>query len=318
MEYAIETENLTKSFGVITAVDRLNLKIKKGEIFGLFGPDGAGKTTAIRLLTTILKPTSGTAKIAGYHLIEDAKEIRKRIGYMSQRFNLYGDLTVDENLLFFADLFGVKGKKRDNRIKELLSFSNLTQFRKRRAEHLSGGMKQKLALSCTLLHEPEIIFLDEPTTGVDPISRRELWKIISDLHLKKVTLFITTPYLDEAERCNKVAFMDKGKIILIEKTKKIKERVKGDFIEIVASPPKKVLKVIKEINDVIQGEIFVDRIQAWVKNVQKAIPLISKRLKQEGFEIRAIHSIQPSMENVFIQIMRELPKKDERENICHN
>ncbi|MFZ3062929.1 MAG: ABC transporter ATP-binding protein [Actinomycetota bacterium] len=212
-EFAIETENLTREFDGLVAVDDLNLKVRKGEIFALLGPDGAGKSTTIRLLATILAPTRGGARVAGFDIIREPKRVRARIGYMSQRFNLYPDLTVAENLDFYASIFGTPPEKRADKRKELLKFSRLTEFQHRRAEYLSGGMQKKLALSCILIHEPEILFLDEPTTGVDPLSRRELKEILVGLNKQGVTLFITTPYMSEAEQVTEVAFIDRGKII---------------------------------------------------------------------------------------------------------
>lgn len=212
-EFAIETEDLTKEFDDLVAVDNLNLKVKKGEVFALLGPDGAGKSTTIRLLTTILAPTSGEAKVAGIDVRSNPEGVREKIGYMSQIFNLYPDLTVSENLDFYAQIFQIPPEEEEEKKKELLSFSRLSEFKKRRAEHLSGGMQKKLALSCALIHEPEILFLDEPTTGVDPVSREELRKILDRLNKQGVTLFMTTPYMSEAERATTVAFIDQGKII---------------------------------------------------------------------------------------------------------
>lgn len=212
-EWAIEAQNLTKDFDGLTAVDNLNLKIRKGEIFALLGPDGAGKSTTIRLLTTILTPTKGEAKVAGIDIERDPEGVREKIGYMSQSFNLYSDLTVSENLDFYAQIFQIPPEEEEQKKRELLEFARLTEFKERRAEYLSGGMQKKLALSCALIHEPEILFLDEPTTGVDPLSRRELRNILTQLNRQGVTLFITTPYMSEAERTTTVAFIDQGKII---------------------------------------------------------------------------------------------------------
>ncbi|OQY26734.1 MAG: hypothetical protein B6243_13845, partial [Anaerolineaceae bacterium 4572_5.2] len=182
----------------------LNLDVKQGEIFGLVGPDGAGKTTTIRMLVAIMLPTEGAASVTGYDTVKEAEAIKHRIGYMAQQFNLYSDLSVSENLNFFADIFAVRGKIRRERIDRLLNFARLTEFTDRRAGHLSGGMKKKLALACSLIHEPDILFLDEPTTGVDPVSRREFWDILANLHIQGVTILVSTPYMDEAERCSRV------------------------------------------------------------------------------------------------------------------
>ncbi|MFN2217598.1 MAG: ABC transporter ATP-binding protein, partial [Anaerolineae bacterium] len=199
-EYVIETKDLTRAFKTVTAVDGLTLSVHRGEILGLVGPDGAGKTTIIRMLCAIMDPTAGSARVAGFDTVSESEQIKRRIGYMAQRFNLYGDLSVTENLDFFADVFQVRGRERRERKERLLQFAQLTEFRTRRAAHLSGGMQKKLALACTLIHQPEIIFLDEPTTGVDPVSRREFWDILTELHLQGITIFISTPYMDEAER----------------------------------------------------------------------------------------------------------------------
>jgi len=244
-DVVIETENLTKRFKKVTAVDRLNLDIERGEIFGLVGPDGAGKTTTFRLLTAIMNPTQGRATVAGYDTVKEAEEIKKLIGYMPQRFSLYGDLSVMENLHFFADIFEVRGTEREARIRTLLRFSRLEEFQGRRADHLSGGMQKKLALACTLVHKPEILFLDEPTTGVDPISRREFWDILSNLHLEGVTLLVSTPYMDEAERCSRVGLMFEGKMIVCDEPEKIKGLVRGEVIELRPQPLSKAWEIIE-------------------------------------------------------------------------
>ncbi|OFW34462.1 MAG: multidrug ABC transporter ATP-binding protein, partial [Candidatus Aquicultor primus] len=229
-EHIIETENLIVDFPGVRAVDGLNISVIEGEIFGLVGPDGAGKTTTIRALSTILKPTSGSIWLWGNDIVRDASAVRGRIGYMSQRFNLYGDLTVEENLRFFAELHGLSESERKSRTKELLRFARLEEFTGRQAEFLSGGMKQKLALACTLIYQPDILFLDEPTTGVDPVSRREFWAILSELRSRGLTLFVSTPYMDEAERCSTVAFMDAGKVRVSDSSKAIKGAFSGEVV----------------------------------------------------------------------------------------
>ena len=228
----IETKNLVKKFKKIVAVNGLNLSVRKGEIFGLVGPDGAGKTTTIRMLAAVMNPTEGHATVAGYDTVKRAEPIKRIIGYMPQRFSLYADLTVLENINFFADIFGVHGKERKERTQQLLEFSRLEQFQKRQAGRLSGGMQKKLGLACTLIHKPEIIYLDEPTTGVDPVSRREFWDILTDLHLQGVTLFVSTPYMDEAERCSPVGLMYQGDIIVCDTPDNIKGLVRGELLEL--------------------------------------------------------------------------------------
>jgi len=209
----IETHDLTRRFGELTAVDHLNLTVDQGEIFGLVGPDGAGKTTTLRMLCGLMDPTEGTARVAGHDTVHQSQEVKDQIGYMAQRFGLYADLTVQENMDFYGDLFGIVGEERARLTLELLRMTRMDPFRDRQAGKLSGGMKQKLALMCTLLHRPQILFLDEPTNGVDPVSRRDFWAILYQLLKDGITIFMTTAYLDEAERCNRVGLMHKGKLI---------------------------------------------------------------------------------------------------------
>ena len=209
----IRAVNLTRTFDRMTAVDHLNLEVSRGEIFGLVGPDGAGKTTTLRLLCGLLDPTEGEAWVAGHNVARELDAVKDQIGYMAQRFGLYGDLTVDENLIFYADLFGLAKAEFEPLLQQLLRMTRMEPFRKRPAAKLSGGMKQKLALMCTLLHHPQILFLDEPTNGVDPVSRRDFWAILYQLVREGLTVFVTTAYLDEAERCNRVGLMHKGKLI---------------------------------------------------------------------------------------------------------
>jgi ABC-2 type transport system ATP-binding protein len=213
MQPIIETHDLTRRFGDITAVDRLNLTVAPGEIFGLVGPDGAGKTTTLRMLCGLIDPTEGSARVAGFDVARQSQSVKDHIGYMAQRFGLYGDLTVQENMDFYADLFGIVGAERQRLTVDLLRMTRMDPFRSRQAGRLSGGMKQKLALMCTLLHHPQILFLDEPTNGVDPVSRRDFWAILYQLLKDGITIVMTTAYLDEAERCNRVGLMHKGQLI---------------------------------------------------------------------------------------------------------
>lgn len=209
----IETTELTRRFGALVAVDHLNLTVAKGEIFGLVGPDGAGKTTTLRMLCGLMDATEGSARVAGHDVARESRAVKDQIGYMAQRFGLYQDLTVEENMVFYADLFGITGGERDNLTAQLLRMTRMEPFRARQAGRLSGGMKQKLALMCTLLHHPQILFLDEPTNGVDPVSRRDFWAILYQLLQDGITIFMTTAYLDEAERCNRVGLLHRGKLI---------------------------------------------------------------------------------------------------------
>jgi ABC-2 type transport system ATP-binding protein len=228
---AIKTVNLTRKFDNLTAVDNLNLEIEQGEIFGLVGPDGAGKTTTIRLLTGILDPTSGDAWVDDKHIVRQAELLKEKIAYMSQRFGLYEDLTVLENINFYADVYGVPRAQRPARIDELLGFSGLLSFKTRLAGNLSGGMKQKLGLACALIHTPKVFFLDEPTNGVDPVSRRDFWKILYNLQKQNVTIFISTAYLDEADRCARVGLIHKGKLLRCDVPANIKTRTSAKSME---------------------------------------------------------------------------------------
>src|SRR5574340_1754546 len=237
--HAIETEQLTKRFGDLAAVDGLTLRVAEGEIFGLVGPDGAGKTTTMRLLTSIMEPTSGEAWVAGRHVVKEAEAVKEDIGYMSQRFGLYPDLTVMENIEFYADLYDVPKKLRPERLERLLAFSNMTPVKKRQAGRLSGGMKQKLGLACALIHTPKVLFLDEPTNGVDPVSRRDFWRILYQLLRDRVTIFVSTAYLDEAERCGRVGLIHRGRLLAVGTPDEVETLMQGTILEIRASEPRR-------------------------------------------------------------------------------
>lgn len=296
----IQIENLKRSFGNITAVNDVSYSVAKGEMFGLVGPDGAGKTTTIRMLIGLLRPDSGNAELLGYNLKTQKNKIKNEIGYLSQKFSLYGDLTIEENIEFFADIHGVKNfqERRD----KLLEFTRLTPFRDRLADKLSGGMKQKLALACTLIHKPKIIFLDEPTTGVDPVSRRDFWKILSNLLKEGITIFMTTPYLDEAERCNKIALMNKGEIISWDTPKNIKASLKEQIVEIVCSPIREAYNTIKA-NTEYEVQMFGDRLNVALKNYNDDYSEVQKLLTNNNINIIDHRVITPSLENVFIHLI---------------
>jgi len=302
MESAIKIENLKKSYGDIKAVRGVTLEVYKGEMFGLVGPDGAGKTTTIRILCGLLSPDSGSTIIFDKDIIKNRKEIQNQIGYLSQKFSLYGDLTVDENIEFFADIHGVKNyEKRRN---ELLEFTRLTSFRARLADNLSGGMKQKLALACSLIHHPKIIYLDEPTTGVDPVSRRDFWKILSGLSKEGITIFMTTPYIDEAERCNRVAFMHNGEIISLDTPGKIKQTLNKEVIEIVCTKIRDAYKLIRDETG-FEVQMFGDRINVIINSIEKDYPVIENLLRKNEIEILNYRNITPSLENIFIHLIRK-------------
>jgi ABC-2 type transport system ATP-binding protein len=236
----IKAENLSRKFGALTALDQLNLEVEEGEIFGLVGPDGAGKTTTMRLLTGILDPTSGAAWVYNKHIVKEAESLKENIAYMSQRFGLYEELTVLENINFYADVYGIARDKREAATERLLGFSGLLPFKQRFAGKLSGGMKQKLGLACALIHTPKVLFLDEPTNGVDPVSRRDFWNILYDLLKEKVTIFCSTCYLDEAERCHRVGLLHKGKILRCATPETIKKEFNTKTLE------EAFIKIIKE------------------------------------------------------------------------
>lgn len=305
-EYAILAENLKKSFGKsvnrVQAVNNINLKIKKGEIFGLVGPDGAGKSTTIKMLCTAMLPDSGKVSILGLDLQTDFNKIRRKIGYLSQKFSLYGDLTVSENIDFFAEINGVKNF---NKMKiDLLEFMRLNKFSKRMTEKLSGGMKQKLALACTLIHTPEVILLDEPTTGVDPVSRRDFWWILSKLQREGLTIIVSTPYLDEAERCNRVALMAEGKIIKCDTPKGLKASFNQNLIEIHTSSVQNTCKTLKTKLGVTNIQAFGDKIHILLNRLLE-LEKIEQQLKSNNIDFKSIKFVSPSLEDTYIHLLSE-------------
>lgn len=297
----LECNNLTKKFDDLTAVDGLRLSVQHGEMFGIVGPDGAGKTTTFRMLVGALLPTAGTATILGFDLVKESKKIKREIGYLSQRFSLYGDLSVDENIEFFAEINEVYDYK--DRREELLAFTRLTPFRTRLAEQLSGGMKQKLALACTLIHRPKILFLDEPTTGVDPVSRRDFWKILSNLLKENITIVLSTPYLDEAERCSRIALMNQGKVMVVDTPQNIKSLMKGEIVEVVCEPIHEAFKLLKGNPFLIDVQAFGDRLNVILENGRRDFPQIEKVLKDHRIQCHESRTVSPSLENVFISLM---------------
>lgn len=302
---AVKAEGLTKSFGAATAVDGLTLAVEEGELFGLVGPDGAGKTTTIRILCGILDGDGGEAEVAGFDVRRRPEQVKQRIGYMPQQFSLYGDLTVAENLLFFANIYHVPKRERLRREQELLEFSRLAPFRTRLAQHLSGGMRQKLALACTLIHRPQVLFLDEPTTGVDPVSRRDFWKILYSLLREGMTLFISTPYMDEAERCNRVALISKGRILQCDTPEALRQQMRGDLLEIVAEPQRQAKATLSERPEVLGVQVFGDRLHVWVSDVARDEPALLSVLGQHGVLVRSSRRAAPGLEDVFVSLVSE-------------
>lgn len=298
----INISEIKKTYEDITALDNVSFSVEKNTIFGIVGPDGAGKTTLIRILCGLIKADSGKAEILGFDLGRDSGKIKNEIGYLSQKFSLYTDLTVDENIEFIADIHGVRDfKKKRN---ELLNFTRLTDFRNFLAGKLSGGMKQKLALACTLIYKPKIIFLDEPTTGVDPVSRREFWRILSNLSKENITVIISTPYLDEAERFNKLVLIDNGKILAVDTPENIKGLMKGSIIEIVCSPIRKAYQILRD-NTTFEIQLFGDRLNIAAENYENSIDELKNILERNRIVINDIRKIPPSLENAYIHLIKE-------------
>ena len=301
---SIEATDLTKSFGALTAVRRLNLEVNSGEIFGLVGPDASGKTTTLRMLCGILPPDDGGARVAGCDIRSETELLREKIGYLPQRFGLYGDLTVLENIHFYADLYQVSRKKRGERIERLLRFANLTPFGKRKAQDLSGGMKQKLGLICALIHTPQVLFLDEPTTGVDPLSRRDFWVILYDLLKEGVTILFSTSYLDEAERCSRIALIYEGEILIADTPSAVKSQVQGTIMELRTENLQRGMKILEGIKIIRNLVLSGDKIHVLVDDSEEARRVIAETLKGEDMGVFDLVPVRPSLEDAFISIVR--------------
>ena len=303
-EIAIKTSNLTKSFGDNVAVNALNLEVRKGELYGLVGPDGAGKTTTMRLLTAIMDPSSGDAWVAGHSIISEGEPLKEKIGYMSQRFGLYEDLTVMENILFSADLYEVPQRERPKRIERLLGFSNLTPFKDRLAGQLSGGMKQKLGLACALIHTPEVLFLDEPTNGVDPVSRRDFWRILYDLLKEGVTILVSTAYLDEAERCTRISMIHKGAVLIEGEPKTVRNSLNVPMLEVWSDNARQAVEEMQKQSGIRTVSLYGDRLHITIeRNVTAAE--IADKLKRTGIQVKDLREIVPSLEDVFISMVEK-------------
>jgi ABC-2 type transport system ATP-binding protein len=304
MTPALSFDRVTRRYGNVTAVDALTFDVRAGEMFGLIGPDGAGKTTSIRLLCGLLHADAGSVRVLGADPVTEHRLITARVGYLSQRFSLYGDLTIDENIAFFAEIHGMSHytARRDR----LLEMTQLTRFRGRLAEQLSGGMKQKLALICTLVHEPEVILLDEPTTGVDPVSRREFWKLLSQFLTTGITILMSTPYLDEAERCTRVALLDRGRLMAVDTPGSLRSSLAGTMFEIVTARVEQARATLAGHG--VDAQVFGDRLHVWVAERNEPAgspPGMEERLSTllPGSRIR---TITPSLEDVYIARMTEL------------
>jgi len=303
-ESIIRATNLTRRFAELTAVDHLDLEVARGEIFGLVGPDGAGKTTTLRLLCGLIDPTEGEAWVAGHNVARELEAVKDRIGYMAQRFGLYGDLTVDENMEFYADLFGLAREERARLLPELLRMTRMEPFRARQAMNLSGGMKQKLALMCTLLHHPQILFLDEPTNGVDPLSRRDFWAILYQLVRDGLTVFITTAYLDEAERCNRVGLMNQGRMIRCESPQALKQGLNETCYEITTSDQRAAREALKSQAGLLSVEPAGAKLHLFARPGVSPDSLRGA-LAAGGITVEDFREIVPSLEDVFIELVRK-------------
>jgi ABC-2 type transport system ATP-binding protein len=300
---AIEVRNLTKRFGTLTAVDNLSFKVNKGEIFGIVGPDGAGKTTTLRMLSSIMDPGSGTAAIAGYDTQTASSDVKEHLAYMSQRFGLYPDLTVVENIFFYADLYGMPRKGRMTRINDLLGFSHMQPFKQRKARDLSGGMKQKLQLVCALIHTPAVLLLDEPTNGVDPVSRRDFWRILYRIVKQGVSILVTTAYLDEAERCDRIGLLDKGRFLATGAPHDIKQLMKGTVLTIRSPDARKIQPLLKAGLPRLNVTAFGDTIHIVCQQVQATREKVLQLLQTTGLRVDDIKQAPPSLEDVFVSMM---------------
>ena len=303
---AIKLIELSRHFDEVKAVHALSLEIQKGELFGLVGPDGAGKTTLLRTLAGLLSLTEGNGEVAGFDLQKHPEKIKHKIGYMAQQFGLYAELNVVENLRFFADLFDVPQDEISERMASLLEFANLTAFKQRRADRLSGGMQKKLALACCLIHEPEILLLDEPTTGVDPISRREFWHILGELHLDGTTILVSTPYMDEADRCSRVGLMYQGELIRCATPEEIRGELSGEMLVLIPEEYQDLFSLLNQINGVYEVQIYGDAYHLLVENAKKQKREIEKKMRREMIGIRELFVSIPKMEQAFISLVKQM------------
>ena len=298
-EKAILLDRVRKRFGAAEAVRGLSLDVRPGEMFGLIGPDGAGKTTTIRLMCGLLRPDAGTLRVLGLDPVREHRRLTESVGYLSQRFSLYGDLSIDENIAFFAEIHGLRDYH--HRRDRLLEMTQLAPFRDRLADRLSGGMKQKLALACTLVHEPSLIFLDEPTTGVDPVSRREFWKLLSEFLAQGITIVMATPYLDEAERCSRVAMLDAGRLLDLETPSVLRASLAGVMYEVLAAPARRAADLVSALPGVEECQLFGERVHVrMAADAAAAADRIDATLRSAGLAVSGVRQVPASLEDVFI------------------
>ncbi|MEO5894249.1 MAG: ABC transporter ATP-binding protein [Vicinamibacterales bacterium] len=299
---AVQFSGVTKTYGQVKALDQTTFAVERGEMFGVIGPDGAGKTTAIRIACGLLRPTSGTARLLGFDPVREHHRVTGAIGYLSQRFSLYGDLTIDENIAFFAELHGVRDY--DAARHRLLDMTQLTPFRTRRADRLSGGMKQKLALACTLVHEPQLLILDEPTTGVDPVARREFWKLLSEFLARGLTIVMSTPYLDEAERCGRVLLLHEGRVLAIDRPAALQKALAGRLFEVITDTPRPPLEALAGVPGVRDAQVFGARTHVLYDGAPAgAQRAITDGLVRAGITVVSVRPIGATLEDVFIGML---------------
>jgi ABC-2 type transport system ATP-binding protein len=305
---ALTIDRVSKRFGQTVALREVSLSVARGEMFGLIGPDGAGKTTTIRLLCGLIRPDGGGIGVLGRDPAREHQAVIRSVGYLSQRFTLYGDLTVDENIAFFAEIHGV-GQYQARR-ERLLELTRLTPFRTRLAEQLSGGMKQKLALACTLVHEPEIILLDEPTTGVDPVSRREFWKLLADFLSHGITIVMATPYLDEAERCSRVALLHEGRLLALDDPGTLRAGLPGDVLEVIADEPDRTRAAVALLPGVVDVQVFGERLHVRLGSGATLgdSAALAAALAERGVTTSGVRRVPTSLEDVFIARLSERAK----------
>ena len=308
--FAIECHGLTREFKTTRAVDSLDLSIRRGDLFGLVGPDGSGKTTTLRLLAGLLDITSGSAQVAGYDLADQHEQVKRRIGYMAQQFSLYGELSVAENLSFFSELYDVEVSELQARTERLLAFAGLTEFRDRWAVHLSGGMQKKLALACTLIHQPEILLLDEPTTGVDPVSRREFWDILTDLHLRGTTIVVSTPYMDEADRCSQVGLMYAGRLVVCAEPQAIHAMIEGELIELRPDDWQAAYELVETLPGVLEVQTYGDLLHVFVDSSDQRLSEIEAALTRQFISYRGVRRATARMEEAFISLIKRLEEEE--------
>ena len=301
---AIVVRDLTRKFGAFTAVDRVSFAVERGEIFGFLGANGAGKSTTIRMLCGLLAPTSGTATVDGVDVSRDPEEVKRRIGYMSQKFSLYEALTVEQNIRFFGALYGLSDGKIDARMKFVVRMAGLAGREGTKARDLAGGWRQRLALGCAILHEPRIVFLDEPTGGVDPVSRRQFWRLIQDMSRDGVTILVTTHYLDEAEHCHRIAIINAGKLAAMGTSRHLKEIFdRRPILEIHSARPVEVMQVLEGIPEIEKSTVFGTAVHAVLKTSAVDVDALTARLRARGLEISAVDRVMPSLEDVFLDVV---------------